>query len=54
VKATYLSVALRLTFKRTALEEVLAKGPEDSRELKRVCKSVLDELNELIEQLQAD
>jgi hypothetical protein len=53
VKATYLSVALRLMFKRTALEETLAKHPQDSRDLKRVCKSVIDEMNELIEQLEA-
>ena len=52
VKATYLSVALRLMFKRSALEEALAKRPQDTRGSLHACRLVMNELNELIEQLE--
>lgn len=54
LKATYVSVALRLMFKRTALEEALSNGPQNTRGVLHACKLVMDELNELIEQLEQE
>lgn len=52
VEATYLAVRLRLMLKRSALEEVLTKRPQEAGDLLQAYRSVVDELSELIGQLE--